>query len=87
MRRLYPIVLASWMLLPVTAAAGDRLCDTRREDCRAPLLRLIANERQGIDVAFWFMQDSRYVDALISRKRAGVPVRYWWIPARTRARV
>jgi hypothetical protein len=38
-------------------------------------MKLIANERQGIDVAFWFMQDQRYVTALILRHQAGVPVR------------
>ncbi len=29
------------------AAAADRLCDTAFEDCRAPLLELIRNERVG----------------------------------------
>jgi phosphatidylserine/phosphatidylglycerophosphate/cardiolipin synthase-like enzyme len=53
----------------------DRLCDPQLEDCRAPLLTLIANERQGIDVAFWFMTDARYTTAIIKRFQAGVPVR------------
>jgi phosphatidylserine/phosphatidylglycerophosphate/cardiolipin synthase-like enzyme len=57
------------------AAAADRLCDTSFQNCRTPLLDLIKNERVGIDVAFWFMEDSRYVTALIERFRAGVPVR------------
>src|SRR6476620_3658702 len=63
------------LLVSSAADAAERLCDTRHEDCRAPLLTLIAAERQGIDVAFWFMEDQRYVDALIQRHKAGVPVR------------
>jgi phosphatidylserine/phosphatidylglycerophosphate/cardiolipin synthase-like enzyme len=57
------------------AAAAERLCDTSFEQCRTPLLSLIRAERMGIDVAFWFMEDDRYVTALIDRWRAGVPVR------------
>ena len=51
------------------------LCDTQYEDCRAPLIQLIQQEDQGIDVAFWFMEDSRYVTELKKRHDAGVPVR------------
>jgi hypothetical protein len=40
------------------AAALERICDPGLEDCRAPLLTLISNETQGIDVAFWFMEDA-----------------------------
>jgi phosphatidylserine/phosphatidylglycerophosphate/cardiolipin synthase-like enzyme len=65
-------ILLGW---PIGAAAQERLCDTQFEDCRAPLLDLIRNERVGIDVAFWFMEDSRYVPELIKRYKAGVPVR------------
>jgi phosphatidylserine/phosphatidylglycerophosphate/cardiolipin synthase-like enzyme len=65
-----------WLhISPGPAVALERLCDPSVEDCRAPLLNLIANERVGIDVAFWFMEDARYTTALISRFRAGVPVR------------
>jgi hypothetical protein len=53
----------------------ERLCDTQYEDCRAPLIQLIRQERQAIDVAFWFMEDMRYVTELINRHNAGVPVR------------
>jgi len=60
---------------PLGAEAQERLCDTKFEDCRAPLIDLIRNERIGIDVAFWYMQDSRYVTELIRRHTAGVPVR------------
>jgi hypothetical protein len=57
------------------AGGSERLCDASFEDCRTPLLELISNERVGIDVAFWFMEDLRYSSALIERWRAGVPVR------------
>src|SRR5215216_7185312 len=64
------------VLLPVASAqAQERLCDTAFEDCRTPLWQLIDNETQGIDVAFWFMQDSSYATKLINRFQAGVPVR------------
>ena len=53
----------------------ERLCDPQFEDCRAPLLNLIRNEQQGIDVAFWYMNDARYSNAIVSRWQAGVPVR------------
>jgi phosphatidylserine/phosphatidylglycerophosphate/cardiolipin synthase-like enzyme len=62
-------------VVPLGAAAQERLCDTQSEDCRAPLIDLIRNERIGIDVAFWYMQDSRYVTELIKRHNAGVAVR------------
>src|ERR1044071_3622852 len=63
------------VLCPVAAQAQERLCDTSFEDCRAPLWQLIDNETQGIDVAFWFMQDSSYAPKIITRFNAGVPVR------------
>jgi phosphatidylserine/phosphatidylglycerophosphate/cardiolipin synthase-like enzyme len=57
------------------ARALDRLCDPANEDCRAVLISLIRNERVGIDVGFWFMEDARYTAELIKRFQAGVPVR------------
>jgi len=57
------------------ASADERLCDPGAEDCRAPLLQLIRNETVGIDVAFWFMEETRYPTELIRRFRAGIPVR------------
>ena len=57
------------------ARASERLCDPAFEDCRTPLLTLINNENVGLDVAFWFMQDTRYETAILNRWRAGVPVR------------
>jgi HKD family nuclease len=56
-------------------AASERLCDPSFEDCRAPLLTLIANEHAKIEVAFDEMEDSVIADALVKRFKAGVPVR------------
>jgi len=69
-------VLAGALLMTARpAAALDRLCDPAFENCRTPLLDLINRETQGIDVAFWFMEDPRYLSAIVARWRAGVPVR------------
>ena len=68
--------LALLALAPESRAQGfERLCDPELENCRTPLLNLIRNERQGIDLAFWFMTDARYSYEIIQRFRAGVPVR------------
>jgi HKD family nuclease len=77
MHRLFPLLALTAVFAtasPVLAQV-ERLCDTEYEDCRAPLLQLIRNEQQGIDVGFWFMYDSRYSHELIQRFNAGVPVR------------
>jgi hypothetical protein len=76
-RPLLALTLVTFVLLglPAASPAQERLCDTQFEDCRAPLLDLIRNETVGIDVAFWFMEDFRYVAELINRKNAGVPIR------------
>ncbi|HKN83320.1 MAG TPA: phospholipase D-like domain-containing protein, partial [Pyrinomonadaceae bacterium] len=70
-----PLVLALLLLSAVNTHAQERLCDTAFEDCRTPLWQLIDAETQGIDVSFWFMQDSSYATKLIDRFKAGVPVR------------
>ena len=69
------LVFAVLMLAASRAQAQERLCDPAFEDCRAPLWALIDAETVGIDVAFWFMQDSSYATKLINRFKAGVPVR------------
>src|SRR4051794_30419954 len=75
LRRL-PVLVAGLLLIASSQAlALERLCDPAHEDCRAPLLSLINAETQGIDVAFWFMEDTRYASAIINRWHAGVPVR------------
>ena len=58
-----------------STAAQDRLCDTAFEDCRAPIWQLIDNETVGIDIAFWFMDDTSYVPKIIAKFQSGVPVR------------
>jgi phosphatidylserine/phosphatidylglycerophosphate/cardiolipin synthase-like enzyme len=77
LNRLLPVlaIVTLCFVDPTGAGAQERLCDTQFEDCRTPLINLIRNEQQGIDVAFWFMTDARYVTELINRHRAGVPVR------------
>ena len=75
LRRLLILGVFSLLVPSAPAGAADRLCDSSFEDCRTPLLNLIRNETVGIDIAFWFMEDSRYTTALIERFKAGVPVR------------
>src|SRR3954452_17129093 len=58
-----------------SALATDTLCDAAFQDCRAPLIQLIRQENVRIDVAFWFMEDSRFSAEIIRRWQAGVPVR------------
>ena len=67
------LLLGAWR--PSTVRALEGFCDPSFQDCRAALLQLIANERIGIDIAFWFMEDARYTTALINKFKAGVPVR------------
>jgi phosphatidylserine/phosphatidylglycerophosphate/cardiolipin synthase-like enzyme/regulation of enolase protein 1 (concanavalin A-like superfamily) len=57
------------------AAASESLCDPAYQNCRSTLIDYIRNETVGIDVAFWFMEDSRYSTEIINRWKAGVPVR------------
>ncbi len=73
--RLLAGMAALLFTLPIGASAAERLCDPAYEDCRKPLLALINSETKGLDVAFWFMTDTHYSDAIIARWKAGVPVR------------
>jgi hypothetical protein len=73
---LVPVFVVIAGLLSISSAhAQEELCDSSAEDCRAPLLNLINNERVGIDVGVWFFKDDRYVQALVKAKRRGVHVR------------
>ena len=69
------LAAAALLCAPVQTGAAERLCDPSFQNCRTPLLTLIRNERVGIDVAFWFMEDARYSKAIIERWKLGVPVR------------
>jgi phosphatidylserine/phosphatidylglycerophosphate/cardiolipin synthase-like enzyme len=73
--RRWLVVLATLLLFAPAARGADTLCDPAFANCRTQLLTLIQNERVGIDVGFWFMQDSRYMSEIIRRWQAGVPVR------------
>ncbi|HET6893483.1 MAG TPA: phospholipase D-like domain-containing protein, partial [Pyrinomonadaceae bacterium] len=72
---LLAVLFALLLVATGKAFAQERLCDTAFEDCRTPLWTLIDNETVGIDVAFWFMQDTSFSNKLIARHNAGVPVR------------
>ena len=74
-RPIVAVLAAIVLLTPGKAAALERLCDASYENCRTPLIDLIRAETVGIDVAFWFMEDSRYTTEIIRRWQAGVPVR------------
>src|SRR5688500_15022090 len=57
------LLIATFFWVAILLAAGnaraaDRLCDTAFENCRTQLLELIRAETVGIDVAFWFMEDT-----------------------------
>src|SRR5438067_2500169 len=69
------VLAAVFLLVPRHASALDTLCDPSKDNCRTQLLTLIQNENVGIDVAFWFMQDARYMNEIVKRWQAGVPVR------------
>src|SRR5918993_798252 len=80
MRRKFLYVAIAFILLvslstSAEAQTGERLCDTAFEDCRAPLWALIDKETVGIDIAYWFMQDTSIANKIIARHQAGVPVR------------
>ena len=57
------------------AQTQERLCDTAFEDCRAPLWQLIDQETVGIDIAYWFMQDTSIANKIVAKHQAGVPIR------------
>src|SRR5256885_16856327 len=69
------LLLSSTLSLTANASAEETLCDASATNCRTPLLALIDNEHQGIDVGVWFFKDSRFVSALIRAKDRGVPTR------------
>src|SRR5215203_1382283 len=69
------LVFGVLILAALRTQAQERLCDPAFEDCRTPLWALIDAETVGIDVAFWFMQDTSYATKLVNKFKAGVPVR------------
>ncbi|HZI48532.1 MAG TPA: phospholipase D-like domain-containing protein, partial [Pyrinomonadaceae bacterium] len=75
--RTFQVILALvfFTLSLASAQAQDTLCDTAFQDCRQPLWDLIDHETVGIDIAFWFMQDTSISNKIVARWQAGVPVR------------
>src|SRR5690348_4736909 len=69
------LALILFSFFSIATQAQDRLCDTAYEDCRQPLWTLIDNETVGIDIAYWFMQDTSISNKIIARWQAGVPIR------------
>jgi HKD family nuclease len=74
-KRLLLSVTITLLVTAAAPAAAGTLCDPSRTDCRSKLISLIRGERVGIDVAFWYMNDGWYVNELIARWKAGVPIR------------
>jgi len=74
------VALTILLSLAAPAAAQDVLCDPARRDqlgrdCRDILISHIRQEKAGLDVAFWFMEDAWIASEIINRHKAGVPVR------------
>src|SRR5690349_15348802 len=63
------------LFVPATSSAQERLCDPSFEDCYSPLLQLVRNENNGLDVAFYMIELPTLADDVIARKNAGVRVR------------
>ena len=78
-RAIWLVLLVTLAWVPAANAAPLRsssfMCDPAYENCRIPLIDLIDAETQAIDVGFWFMQDTRFSQALIRAKNRGVAVR------------
>jgi hypothetical protein len=73
--RIFSFLTLLTCALATNSIAQERLCDTAFEDCRTPLWTLIDQETVGIDVAFWFMQDTSISNKIINKFNSGVPVR------------
>ena len=69
------MLCAAALSVATTAHAKETLCDASAENCRIPLIDLINNETQGIDVGVWFFKDDRFVTALVNAWKRGVPMR------------
>ena len=80
--RILVLVTATLFLFPSRSFATDVMCDPSYQDCRAILLNYIQNERVGIDLAMWFMEDQELANAIVARKNAGVPIRVLVDPRR-----
>jgi phosphatidylserine/phosphatidylglycerophosphate/cardiolipin synthase-like enzyme len=77
MRSRLCVIIGALIFVAVAApeAEAEYFCDSSRQNCRTPLLNLIAAEGQAIDVGFWFMEDARYTTALAEARQRGVRIR------------
>jgi len=77
------IIAGLWAVAPTAQTQNEWLCDSSYQDCRTPIIKAINAEpvTGGIDVSLWFMDDWRYVDALIAAHNRGVPIRMIVDPA------
>src|SRR5215213_6768021 len=73
--RAFGLAVGFILLISQAAPAQERLCDPSFEDCYTPLLQLVQAETVGIDMSFYMIELPGLADAVISRYRAGVPVR------------
>ncbi len=72
------LLLCAALTLPGVGYAqtvGNYMCDPGAENCRTKLIALIDAEDQAIDAAFWFMEDTRFSQALIRAHNRNVDVR------------
>ncbi len=73
------LVSGAMLVLAVSSAAAEQLCDPAYQDCRAKLLAYINAERIGIDIAFNLWEEPEatrpLLTAVIARHKAGVRVR------------
>src|SRR5687768_7886806 len=75
-RNITGLVLIVLAVMPRSASAQVRYCDSAHENCRTELIRLIRAETQGIYTIQWYTRDTGVVNELILKHRAGVPVRF-----------
>lgn len=73
------LALAATLLLAVSSASAEQLCDPVYQDCRAKLLAYVNAEKIRIDIGFnlWEEPESTrpLLNAVIARHKAGVRVR------------
>jgi phosphatidylserine/phosphatidylglycerophosphate/cardiolipin synthase-like enzyme len=65
-----------------TLASAEELCDPAFQNCLTKLVTFIKNETVRLDVAYNLLEDQTITDAIIARRRAGVPVRVIMEPRR-----
>ena len=73
------VVAFGFWLAPTRASAQvvnqEFLCDSSITDCRQTVLQLMDAETVGIDIGFWYMEESQFADRLVRAWNRGVAVR------------